>query len=206
MSVTSNPALKLPKAADLRQAPRTYTHILVGRTARRLPPSLGAHPGSRGQFVELVLHPGDPSQMPIQLLIDVVEVRHDSLQDVVPVERPPEAAQSCRTRFPAIPASSLRPSEPACALRAPWPRRAFVTISYYAIWIGHGNQGIPVPVAVRVPNCTACLRFVSRIMSGFMRPVLADLGPVDMLNIAAYVATLVPPPLPSPSSLQTASR
>ena len=43
-------------------------------------------------------------------------------------------------------------------------------------------------------------------MSGFMRPVLADLGPVDMLNIAAYVATLVPPPVPSTSTMQTASR
>jgi cytochrome c553 len=43
-------------------------------------------------------------------------------------------------------------------------------------------------------------------MSGFMRPVLADLSPVDILSIAAYVATLVPPPLPSPSTMQTASR
>ena len=43
-------------------------------------------------------------------------------------------------------------------------------------------------------------------MSGFMRPVLADLGPVDMLNIAVYVATLVPPPVPAASTMQTASR
>ena len=32
---------------------------------------------SRGQIIELVLHSGDPFQMPAQLLIHVVEVRHD---------------------------------------------------------------------------------------------------------------------------------
>lgn len=109
---------------------------------------------SRGQPIELVLHFGDPFQMPTQLLVDVVEVRHDPLQDVVLVERPPGASQPFRTRLPAIPAPSLRPSWPARALGATRPHRTFFALSYRAIRIGHGNQAIPGPVVVRVPNCT----------------------------------------------------
>jgi cytochrome c553 len=43
------------------------------------------------------------------------------------------------------------------------------------------------------------------VMSRFMRPVLADLSTLDMLNIAAYVSSLAPPPRES-ISMQSASR
>jgi cytochrome c553 len=43
------------------------------------------------------------------------------------------------------------------------------------------------------------------VMSRFMRPVVADLTTLDMLNIAAYVASLPPPPRES-TSMQSASR
>ncbi len=43
------------------------------------------------------------------------------------------------------------------------------------------------------------------VMSRFMRPVVADLSTLDMLNIAAYVGSLAPPPRES-VSMQSASR
>jgi cytochrome c553 len=44
------------------------------------------------------------------------------------------------------------------------------------------------------------------VMSRFMRPVVADLSTLDMLNIAAYVASLPPPPPRESTSMQSASR
>jgi cytochrome c553 len=44
------------------------------------------------------------------------------------------------------------------------------------------------------------------VMSRFMTPVVADLNPVDMLNIAAYVGSLAPPPARASQGLQTAVR
>ena len=43
------------------------------------------------------------------------------------------------------------------------------------------------------------------VMSRFMRPVVADLSTLDMLNIAAYVSSLAPPPRES-ITMQSASR
>ena len=43
------------------------------------------------------------------------------------------------------------------------------------------------------------------VMSRFMRPVITDLSPLDMLNIAAYVSSLTPPPRDA-ISMQSASR
>jgi len=43
------------------------------------------------------------------------------------------------------------------------------------------------------------------VMSRFMRPVVTDLSTLDMLNIAAYVGSLAPPPRES-VSMQSASR
>jgi cytochrome c553 len=75
------------------------------------------------------------------------------------------------------------------------------------------NSGSLVPaLAGRSPTYIARQLFDFQVgvrqgaMSGFMRPVLADLSPVDMLNISAYIATLVPPPVPAASVTQTASR
>jgi len=80
---------------------------------------------TRRQPVELVLHLGDPFQMPTQLLVDVVEVRHDPLQDVVLVQGPAEASQPFRAWLPAVPAPSLRPSWPARALEPRSPVAPF---------------------------------------------------------------------------------
>jgi cytochrome c553 len=67
------------------------------------------------------------------------------------------------------------------------------------------------PLAGRSPSYIVRQLFDLKIgtrrgaLSPFMRPVLADLTTHDMLNIAAYVASLTPP-APEPINTQTASR
>jgi hypothetical protein len=115
-------------------------------------------PNGRSQSIEFALHFADPFQMPAQLLVDVVEVRHDSLQHVILVKRSPKASQPFRTWLPDISAPSFCPGSPACALRATWTGRTCPTLSDGAISLNHENEAIRVLIAVRVPNCTAVVR------------------------------------------------
>ena len=70
-------------------------------------------PDSRGESIEFALHFPDPFQMPAQLFVDVVEVRHDPLQHVILVKWPPKASQPFRTWLPDVPAPSCCPGDPA---------------------------------------------------------------------------------------------
>ncbi len=147
------------------------------------------------------------------------EQRHDAAPD----PRQPGCRKDCSVRAPWF--------RPCCRGGAHRPHTTVGLSGGGLIWAGRWKwhrsrrppflalsdsrtlQGSLVPaLAGRSPTYIARQLFDLQVgvrqgaMSGFMRPVLADLSPVDMLNIAAYVATLTPPPLPPVSPMQTASR
>jgi len=79
--------------------------------------------GSR-DLIELLLEIGDEFPLGGQLLIDVLEVRHEPIQHLGFVNRPREAAQTSDPALSGLPGGATLTGRPADTLRSTRSRRA----------------------------------------------------------------------------------